>query len=154
MYPKKVTIQFSFDNSVRPPIVLSKFCSLSANTVVLFMFKFCFATGDILTKLQDLVNHKTNRLLWKQCRNFIDKCSWRWMGGEVSRSISPQWNHKAAMHGPWEAPRCSAGIAINQPTMPSKYRKKPPQVTTIITKPLLKGWAWQHTSQGQQHPNT
>lgn len=48
------------------------------------------------------------------------KCSWRWMGGGISRSISPQWNHKAAMHGPWEAPRCSAGIAINQPTTPSK----------------------------------
>lgn len=42
------------------------------------------------------------------------------------------------MHGPWEAPRCSAGIAINQPTTPSKDIKKPPQVTTIITKPLSK----------------
>ena len=40
--------------------------------------------------------------------------------GWVSRSISPRWNHKAAMHGLWEAPGCSAGIAINQPTTPSR----------------------------------
>lgn len=60
------------------------------------------------------------------------------MGERVSRSISPQWNHKAAMHGPWEAPRCSAGIAINQPTMSSKDIEKSQQVTTIINKPLSK----------------
>lgn len=41
------------------------------------------------------------------------------------------------MHGPWGAPRCSAGRAIDQPTTPSKDRK-PPQVTTTITKPLSK----------------
>ncbi len=81
------------------------------------------------------------------------KCSWRWMGGRVSRSISPQWNHKAAMHGPWEAPRCSAGIAINQPTTPSKDIK----TTTshhYHHQTTFKKWAWQHTSQSQQHPNT
>lgn len=40
------------------------------------------------------------------------------MAQRVNRSIRFSWNHKAAMHGQLEAPRCSAGIS--QPDTPSK----------------------------------
>lgn len=91
------------------------------------------------------------RLIFSTKMYKTKQCCWRWMRERVSRSISPKWNHKAAMHGPWEAPRCSAGIAINQPSTPSKDIK----TTTshhYHHQTTFKKCAWQHTS--QQHPNT
>lgn len=52
----------------------------------------------------------------QKCKHQI--CYWCWMAQRVNRSVSFSWNHKAAMHGQLEAPRCSAGIS--QPDTPSK----------------------------------
>lgn len=62
--------------------------------------------------------HATKTIYRKsqKCKNQI--CYWCGMAQRVNRSISFLCNHKAAMHGQLEAPRCSAGIS--QPDTPSK----------------------------------
>lgn len=54
----------------------------------------------------------------KKCKS-NEKCR-HWMRRKVT-SV-PSETTKQPCNGPWEAPRCSAGVAINQPTVPSKDR--------------------------------
>lgn len=76
-----------------------------------------YATGDSNNKLK--VDHSKQK---KEKSKSNRKCR-HWMSEKKGKVTSvPSETTKQPCNGPWEAPRCSAGIAINQPTVPSKDR--------------------------------
>lgn len=72
-----------------------------------------YATGDSNKNWKwTTANKKGKMQINEKCRH--------WMRRKVT-SV-PSETTKQPCNGPWEAPRCSAGVAINQPTVPSKDR--------------------------------